>query len=260
MGRAPASTSQERVVTQRSHNSCAYPGCGVALVVDAVAVGDTAKSVGKIAHIRAASPGGPRYDATMTDAQRASAENLIFLCGTHHDVIDHQLDHHTVEFLQQAKSEHESRCDRAVQHALGQIGFKELEVVCTAVGAMDETAGAIELPLAVGEKIRLNDLSDGSAHQIRDGLAQAGRVGEFVEFQARLSRGFATRLAARFKALYQGALAEGLSPDEVFDDIVARAQQNSGAADAPQLRAAALAVVAYFFERCEIFEHDAVAS
>ncbi len=245
---------------QRSCNRCAYPGCGVGLVVNAVAAGDTAKSVGKIAHIRAASPGGPRYDASMSNAERASAENLILLCGTHHDAIDHQLNHHTVEYLQQAKAEHEERCDRAVQHSLGQIGFKELEVVCTAVGAMDETLRPIDLPLAVDEKIRLNELSDVSAGHIRDGLAQAGRVGEFVEFQGRLSRGFGTRLAARFKSLYNDALAAGLAPDEVFDDIVARAQENSGPADAPQIRAAALAVVAFFFERCEIFEHDAVAS
>jgi hypothetical protein len=258
--RAPAIASQERVVAQRSHNACAYPRCGVSLVVDPQAGGDLAKSVGKIAHICAASPNGPRYDESMTDKQRGAAENLIFLCGTHHDAIDSQLELHTVQFLRDAKMTHEAACDRAVQHALGQIGFPELEVVCTTVGAMDVSPGAVEVPLSIDEKLRLNELGETTAILVRDGLAQAGRVGEFVEFQGRLSTGFGGRLSARFKAMYFGALSLGLTPDEVFEDIVARAQENSGPIDIPQRRAASLAVVAYFFERCEIFEHEPAAS
>ena len=254
--RAPSIASQEKVVTQRSHNACAYPACGVALVVEPRSPSDLAKSVGKIAHICASSPGGPRYDPTMSPRERGSAENLIFLCGTHHDAIDSQLDFHTVEFLRRAKAEHEAACDRAVQHALGQIGFPELELVCSTVVAMDPADQPVDVPLSVSEKIRLNRLGAAPTDQIRDGLSQAGRVSAFVEFQGQLSTGFGQRLAARFKALYFAALAEGLEPDEVFDYIVASAQDNSGPDEAPRRRAASLSVVAYFFERCEIFEHE----
>ena len=51
-------------------------------------------------------------------------------------------------------------------------------------------------------------------------------------------------------------LADGLQPDEVFDYLVQRAWDNAGPQDTPQLRAAALAVVAYLFEICEVFERE----
>jgi hypothetical protein len=87
--------AQEKVVISRSGDSCAYPGCGTELTIDPQSPGDRPKATGKVAHIAAASPGGPRYDVSMTMAQRGSADNLIYLCGAHHDTIDSQLEHHT---------------------------------------------------------------------------------------------------------------------------------------------------------------------
>lgn len=258
--RAPSKPSQDKIALQRSYNKCAYPGCSEDLVFDALVAADQGKSVGKIAHIKAASPGGPRYELTMEDEERASADNLIVLCGTHHDAIDTQLDYHTVEFLQEAKRVHEATGYRAVRHALGEIGFRELEVVCTSIGSMDASEDAIDLPLAVDEKMRLNSLGDPTAQQIKDGLAQAGRVGTFVEFQGSHSTGFGVRLAARVKAIYHQGVADGLAPDDLFDLIVIQCQENAGPLDTPALRAAALAVVTFFFERCEIFEHEPTAS
>lgn len=40
------------------------------------------------AHIKAKNLNGPRYDATMTDAQRDDWPNLIFLCHPHHTWVD----------------------------------------------------------------------------------------------------------------------------------------------------------------------------
>lgn len=258
--RAPSRSSQDKIVLQRSYNKCAYPDCPDDLVFDPLVAADQGKSVGRIAHIRGASPGGPRYDPTMTDAERASADNLMVLCGTHHDAIDSQIDYHTVEFLQEAKRQHESTGYRAVRHALGEIGFPELELVCTAIGSMDATDEAIALPLGVEEKLHLNSLGESTAQQVKDGLAQAGRVGAFVEFQSAHSAGFGVRLAAKLKALYHRGVADGLAPDDLFDLIVIECQENAGPVDTPALRAAALAVVTFFFERCEIFEHEPVAS
>ncbi len=69
----------------RSGNRCAYPGCDQALMTaDEVLVG-------RIAHIEAALPGGPRFRASMTNEERRSFENLLLMCGTHHDVIDADL-------------------------------------------------------------------------------------------------------------------------------------------------------------------------
>src|SRR5659263_236261 len=96
--------AQEKVVVARSGNACAYPKCGLLLTIEAEADDDRPKATGKVAHIAAASPGGPRYDATMTETQRGSADNLIYLCGPHHDAVDAQLSKHTSGFLIDAKA------------------------------------------------------------------------------------------------------------------------------------------------------------
>jgi hypothetical protein len=49
---------------------------------------DKAFTIGKAAHIKAAAPGGPRYDETQTPAQRRSIKNGIFGCANCADRID----------------------------------------------------------------------------------------------------------------------------------------------------------------------------
>ena len=55
-----------------SGNKCAFPKCPATLVD-----GDSGAVIGEVCHIRSASSGGPRYDASQTDAQRHAFENLI---------------------------------------------------------------------------------------------------------------------------------------------------------------------------------------
>ena len=86
-----------------SSNNCAFPRCPLPLVDEA-----TGKVTGRIAHIRARSPGGPRFDANQTQEERNSFENLILLCPIHHDVIDADTEAYTVERLFNIKKEHEN--------------------------------------------------------------------------------------------------------------------------------------------------------
>jgi len=44
--------------------------------------------LGEAAHIRAARPGQPRFDETMTDDERANPSNGIWLCASCHTLID----------------------------------------------------------------------------------------------------------------------------------------------------------------------------
>jgi hypothetical protein len=259
--REPSSRPQEKIVAMRSGNACAYPGCGLPLVVDAQHDEDLAKPVGKFAHIAAASVGGPRYDSAMTSAQRRSADNLILLCATHHDVVDSQLHQHTAEFLLTAKAQHEAAVARGVRHALGEVTFEHLSVVCQVLTVDAPPAdAAIDLPLEIAAKIALNDLGPSSADKIRDGLAQARRVQAFLEWRSRDWPAFGQRLVAGFRALYYQAIADGIRGDELFDLLLAAAEADAGPRDTPELRAAALAVVAHLFEMCEVFEHEPAAS
>jgi hypothetical protein len=86
----------------RSGNRCAFPKCTVEIVQ-----GETL--VGEVCHIKAARPGGPRYDADQTSADRHGYDNLILLCGTHHTVVDDDDETYTVERLIKMKTDHEQR-------------------------------------------------------------------------------------------------------------------------------------------------------
>jgi hypothetical protein len=103
-------------------NRCAFPRCTATLF-------EGTAGVGKICHIKAANPGGPRYDAQQTAAERHGYDNLILLCGRHHDVIDDDEEAYTVGRLRKMKIEHEQRAasiddaviDRAAQFLIDQL-------------------------------------------------------------------------------------------------------------------------------------------
>lgn len=86
-----------------SGNRCAFPRCSLQLV-DA----PTGKVTGRISHIKARQPGGPRYEQLQTEEQRHSFDNLLLLCPIHHDVIDDDPDSYTVDRLTRMKAQHES--------------------------------------------------------------------------------------------------------------------------------------------------------
>lgn len=86
-----------------SGNQCAYPGCNVP-VVEATGI-----VTGEIAHIKASSPNGPRYDKVQTEQQRHSFDNLILLCSRHHTVVDADITNHPADLLYKFKKEHEQK-------------------------------------------------------------------------------------------------------------------------------------------------------
>lgn len=63
---------------------------------------------GEVCHIRAQAAGGPRYDASQTDAERHASENLVIMCPGHHKVIDSDVSTYSVAMLQKMKADHEA--------------------------------------------------------------------------------------------------------------------------------------------------------
>ncbi len=55
--------------------------------------------LGKICHIKGSKPPSARYDENQSDDDRHSFNNLIALCGKHHDLIDDNEERYTVEML-----------------------------------------------------------------------------------------------------------------------------------------------------------------
>src|SRR6266852_8066243 len=80
-----------------SHPECRRPTIGPALGEEA------SVNVGEAAHITAAAPGGPRYDASLSREERRSYSNGIWMCGVHAKQVDSDEKHFTVDLLRDWK-------------------------------------------------------------------------------------------------------------------------------------------------------------
>jgi len=65
--------------------------------------------ISQIAHIRADSQGGPRFDSAQTEGERRAFENLIVMCPNHHTLIDKVPEQYPVEDLIEMKRQHEAQ-------------------------------------------------------------------------------------------------------------------------------------------------------
>jgi len=96
------------VISKRAAFICSNPECRCLTLSPAQNDAEKFVNIGKAAHITAASPGGPRYDSSLTDEERSSVENGIFLCSSCADLVDKNngIDY-SADFLRRWKSEHE---------------------------------------------------------------------------------------------------------------------------------------------------------
>src|SRR5213594_4874262 len=77
----------KRTVADRVGRLCSNPNCRAA-TSGTQADPSKALNVGVAAHITAASSGGPRYDASLTQEQRCAIENAIWLCQNCAKLVD----------------------------------------------------------------------------------------------------------------------------------------------------------------------------
>src|SRR5262245_53944737 len=82
------SADTRELLAFRASLICNNPSCATLTVGPSDARGPLALKLGEAAHIRAARPGQARYDANMTDEQRAHPDNGIWLCASCHTMID----------------------------------------------------------------------------------------------------------------------------------------------------------------------------
>lgn len=85
----------------KSSNRCAFPGCKNPITFNQTLVGN-------VCHIKAAKPGGPRYDPKQTNEGRHGYDNLLLMCSIHNKVVDDDETTYTVDRLKQMKADHEA--------------------------------------------------------------------------------------------------------------------------------------------------------
>jgi hypothetical protein len=119
-------------LAKRASFICSNPGCRAFTISPSLTNNSRHIYTGIASHITAASPGGPRYDATMTTEQRTSIENGIYLCATCSVMIDKNggIDF-SVELLRGWKCEHDqwanSNFNKRAQRDEESEEFSELE-------------------------------------------------------------------------------------------------------------------------------------
>lgn len=138
------------------------------------------------------------------------------------------------------------------QRTMEKLDFAALRPVLMAIQRQEPEA---EPPLAAPspQKLEVNALSTDAAGLLRQGRRREKLVEDF--FAAWPDPDLGESIAEAFRQRYTALKSVGLDADQIFGELQSFAGGMSGA---PSHQAAILAVMSYFFERCDIFE-DAVS-
>src|ERR1051326_3838680 len=211
-----------------SGNSCAFPNCSVLIA-------ENETITGVICHIKAARPGGPRYDHEQTEEDRHSFSNLILLCARHSKIIDSEPQRYPVSRLLEMKHNHEPKGTVEISEfdrRMAELLLKSYPAAHISAGGhvMIGSPGAIQTSnLTIKNQKRKPAIippagSVGSSLSHRNYLQHLiDRYNEFASQQPGRKFNYAaiyTRIKARFGAAWNFASLER------FDDIVAFLQRN----------------------------------
>lgn len=129
------------------------------------------------------------------------------------------------------------------------VQFPEIRLVIEHIAHLPEPAEPDLRPVSP-KKLNANALSPAVGRLLRAGMGTSPRVGEF--FDGYYDPTLGDRMAQAFRREYERQRDAGLSPDDLF----ARLQLFAGGVPpaTPARQAAALTVLAYLFEECDIFE------
>lgn len=97
----------KRIVAERAAYLCSNPDCR-ALTIKPHSDSEKSVKSGVGAHIKAAAPGGPRYDPLQTEESRRGIENAVWLCHKCSDNIDKDPNRYPIQVLQNWKTDHDT--------------------------------------------------------------------------------------------------------------------------------------------------------
>lgn len=134
------------------------------------------------------------------------------------------------------------------QRTMAQLDYEALRPVVTLIRKLDPDDNP-PLSAPSSSKLRANDLSSDAAELLRQGRRREPLIERF--FNDWPDPSFGEEIAQGFRERYQALKMKGLSPDAIFMELQIFAGGMNGT---PSHQAAVLAVMSYFFERCDIFE------
>jgi hypothetical protein len=99
----------KEILKKRAAFICSNPSCRIMTIAPSVESDEKIQFIGKVAHITAASQGGPRYNKKIDANKRKSVSNGIFLCSNCADLIDkNKGDDYSADILEKWKKNHEN--------------------------------------------------------------------------------------------------------------------------------------------------------
>lgn len=240
-----------KILFALSGNQCAEPDCKEPLIAS-----PTEKSpalvVGQIAHILAINEDGPRGKAGLTEYELNQVSNLILLCPTHHVKVDGQHATYPASMLLDWKKRHERKYAEAMSRSISDVGFAELEIAAKSLlvsRPQSLTASLVTIPPR--EKIDKNGLGSATNMLLSMGAAKSKEVEDVFVQAAQLDPSFPERLSGGFVERYYKAKNDGLSGDEIFNELYVWA---GGGGQDKAREAAGLCIIAHLFIICDIFE------
>ena len=124
MPRDDFSSSSKATLAKRVAHLCSNPDCAVSTAGPHTDP-DKAVNTGVAAHITAASPGGPRYDAQLTSEQRSDLENALWLCQNCAKLVDSDSSRFTAQTLRRWKVLAEAKAQRSLNSQPSQEYFPQ---------------------------------------------------------------------------------------------------------------------------------------
>ena len=134
------------------------------------------------------------------------------------------------------------------ESVVGNLVLEDLQPVIDALEKRDPDPSAGDFTAPSVEKLEKNALSQEAVELLRLGRRKARLVEMFFRKTGHVELG--ERIAEAFRKRYAELKSMALEPDRIFSYL----QRFTGFEGDPKRQAAAMAVMAYFFDRCDIFE------
>jgi len=134
------------------------------------------------------------------------------------------------------------------EETMAQLGFKEIQIVLESLECKALPSSSAVKVIPPG-KIEANDLSESISTLMKSGLAKSPLVSTFLDTWHDETLG--ERLAVSFRKKYE-ELRGTMHPNKIFTELQTWTGGNQ--VGTPEHQMAVLTVLAYYFERCDIFE------
>jgi hypothetical protein len=133
---------------------------------------------------------------------------------------------------------------------LTRVAFSELGPVIDSLAGVDPIPSLTTITLPASKKIEFNSLGMEIAALLRQGDLLASHVDDYFRKTGRVEVG--ERIGELMKLNYEHMKADGYDPSQIFHGLI----NLCGSLDRPKRQGlAVLAIVAYYFHKCDIFEN-----